>query len=400
MIIIKSAVKQLKRNPLMNILIITELAAVLTIMFILISLIESRFEYYLPFSDEFGGEGYLCNFEMPTAESDITELAKNGRCEFTYYGQFYVNGQQPDDENIPCSVMYDDKWINAYTPTMQSGVWLDNTPDDGKYHAVVTPENPLKLKAGDAIKVSDYDGKSIDVEIIGVLNDKQYVLGCSFFSQTDVVGRNNFFDMYYTYNTEVEADKWGLFFSKDELIDSPVCSGESGVYGMGFVMTDDMNESDRKALEDALRSELAPGYTKELSEIRQNSFAYIKEQLYVLLPIALCIFVLTLITTVSVISISVNSQLRTYAILYICGAKWRQCALISFVYSLMIGLVSCVVCSIALAVVTRMTQTVIKYGRYEILSAFLVLTIFLVFSALIPHLILHGNRPKEILKKE
>ena len=141
-------------------------------------------------------------------------------------------------------------------------------------------------------------------------------------------------------------------------------------------------------------------YKADISEIRLNSFAYIKEQLYVLLPIALCIFVLTLITTVSVISISVNSQLRTYAILYICGAKWRQCAFISFVYSLMIGLVSCAVCSIALAVVTRMTQTVIKYGRYEILSAFLVLTIFLVFSALIPHLILHGNKPKEILKKE
>lgn len=398
--IIRCAIKQFKRNPLMNILIITELAAVLTIMIILISLIESRFEYYLPFSDEFGGEGYLCNFEMPIAESDITKLVNNGKCEFTYYGQFYVNNQQPDDENIPCSVMYNDKWINAYTPTMQSGVWLDNIPDDGKYHAVVTPKNPLNLKTGDSIKVSDYDGKSIDVEIIGVLNDKQYVLGCSFFSQTDIVGRNNFFDMYYTYNTEVEADKWGLFFAKDELIDSPICSGEVGIFGMGFVITNGLSESDRNALENALRCELAPAYTKEMSEIRQNSFTLIKEQLYILLPIALCIFILTLITSISVISISVNSQLRIYAVLYICGARWRQCAFISFVYSLIISLVSCILGAAALIVITHRTQTVIKYGKYEILSVFLVITIFLLLSALIPHLILHGNQPKEILKKE
>lgn len=398
--ILRCALKQFKRNPLMNILIITELAAVMTIVFILISLIESRFEYYLPFSDEFGSEGYLCNFEIPMAESDITELVKNGRCEFTYYGQFYVNDQQPDDANVPCSVLYNDKWINAYIPTMQSGVWLDNTPDNGKYHAVVTPKNPMNLKTGDCIKVSDYDGKSIDVEIIGVLDDKQYVLGCSFFSQTDIVGRNNFFDMYYTYNTEVEADKWGLFFAKDELIGSPICNGQAGIYGIGFILTDGMNESDKDILENALRSEFAPAYTKDLSEIRQNSFEYIKEQLYVLLPIALCIFVLTLITTVSVISISVNSQLRTYAVMYICGARWRQCAFISFVYSLIISLVSCILGAAALIVITHRTQTVIKYGRYEILSAFSVLTIFLVFSALIPHLILHGNQPKEILKKE
>lgn len=400
MIIIKSAVKQLKRNPLMNILIITELAAVLTIMFILISLIESRFEYYLPFSDEFGGEGYLCNFEMPIAESDITELAKNGRCEFTYYGQFYVNGQQPDDENIPCSVMYDDKWINAYTPTMQSGVWLDNTPDDGKYHAVVTPENPLRLKAGDAIKVSDYDGKSIDVEIIGVLNDKQYVLGCSFFSQTDVVGRNNFFDMYYTYNTEVEADKWGLFFSKDELIDSPVCSGEAGVYGMGFVMTDDMNESDRKALEDALRSELAPGYTKELSEIRQNSFAYIKEQLYVLLPIALCIFLLTMITTISVVSISLDGSLRTYGVFYICGARWQSCVTISFVSSFMIAAFSSGLSLLALKLISGKISTVIAFGRWEMLSMIIISAVYLLLSIIIPIVTVKTVKPRDVLKRD
>ena len=400
MIIIKSAVKQLKRNPLMNILIITELAAVLTIMFILISLIESRFEYYLPFSDEFGGEGYLCNFEMPIAESDITELTKNGRCEFTYYGQFYVNGQQPDDENIPSSVMYDDKWINAYTPTMQSGVWLDNTPDDGKYHAVVTPENPLKLKVGDTIKVSDYDGKSIDVEIIGVLNDKQYVLGCSFFSQTDVVGRNNFFDMYYTYNTEVEADKWGLFFSKDELIDSPVCSGEAGVYGMGFVITDDMNESDRKALEDALRSELSPGYTKELSEIRQNSFAYIKEQLYVLLPIALCIFLLTMITTISVVSISLDGSLKTYGVFYICGARWQSCVTISFVYSLMIVIVSSGLSLFALKMISGRINTVISFGRWEFISMLMISALYLLLSVIIPLVTVKTVKPRDVLKRD
>ena len=425
--ILRSAFRQLKRNKFMNILIIIQLASVLSIIFVLVSLIRSRLEYYLPFMEEFSKEGFLCEINYIT-DRDLEEQFPEASFEFSYGEFLYVNGEyDPDlesssggDDNKEAikynfdPLIYSDKWINAYTPEMESGNWISELPEyeENVVHAVVTPDNPYGFSVGDEFELTDYTGDGVvegtngkrhstKVKICGVIAPKQYTIGHSNFNKTDIATQKSFFDMYFTFDPEPE-NRWGIIIAQSEYDKSELYKAKNYhvISGMSFIFTENMSDEDIDSLKQMLSEGYICSYKADISEIRQNSFAYIKEQLYVLLPIALCIFVLTLITTVSVISISVNSQLRTYAILYICGAKWRQCAFISFVYSLMIGLVSCAVCSIALAVVTRMTQTVIKYGRYEILSAFLVLTIFLVFSALIPHLILHGNKPKEILKKE
>ena len=63
--ILKSAFGQLRKNPFMKTLIVIQLAAVLTMICMLVSMIESRTEYYKPFAEEFSSEGYLCNFDLP-----------------------------------------------------------------------------------------------------------------------------------------------------------------------------------------------------------------------------------------------------------------------------------------------------------------------------------------------
>ena len=119
-----------------------------------------------------------------------------------------------------------------------------------------------------------------------------------------------------------------------------------------------------------------------------------------LLPIALCIFILTLITTVSVVSISVNGQLRAYAVFYICGARRKDCLLISAVYSLIVCIFSGVLSLCALVFLTHKTQTVIHFGLYEAAAIHIILIIFLCLSAIVPMTVMHRNQPKDILKKE
>ncbi|MGN1102782.1 MAG: hypothetical protein ACI4RG_11355, partial [Huintestinicola sp.] len=375
---IKSAFKQLKKNAFMNTLIVIQLAAVITIVCVLVSMIESRLEYYKPFSEEFSSEGYLCEFFPPVREQDVVSRLDNAKCEFTYSGQYLVNGMEAGNDENPQSVIYSDKWIEANTPKMQSGVWLDELPEDEYIHVAVTDLNPLGLKTGDVITVSDLYGNSGKARVIGVVENKQYTVGYSVFSQTDLPNRRNFFDMYYTYNSEVEGGKWGMFFAKSEIDGGALDSGAVAVCGMGFVFCDGMSDSGKKEVREMLVAEFSPMYTIPLEEIRSNSFGYIKEQLFVLLPIALCIFMLTLITTVSVVSISLNSQLKTYAVFYICGAKWRDCSVISFLYSLMICGLSGLISIGAILILTAKTDTVIKTGVWEIGAMLAVEAVYLV----------------------
>jgi hypothetical protein len=290
-----------------------------------------------------------------------------------------------------------DKWISAYTPEMQSGSWLDSLPDDGYLHIAVTPDNPFKLATGDSVTVCDIEGNKRTAKVIGVTENKQYAVGYSGFSQTDLTNRYNFFDMFYTYNSEVESD-WGIYFAKSEVDEVAAWQDDIAVYGMGFVLCDSLSDSETNEIYTALATDFSSMYTEPLEEIRSNSFDYIKEQLFVLLPIAVCIFLLTLITTISVISISVSGQLKTYAVFYICGAKWRDCSLISFLYSLIICLFSALLSAVALLFVTHKSLTVIKAGIYEFGAVLAVTAVYLALSAVIPLAVTQGNQPKAVLK--
>ncbi|MCD8096310.1 MAG: hypothetical protein LUE12_09345 [Ruminococcus sp.] len=404
MLFFKSALKQLKMNLFMNILIVIQLAAVIAILSALVSLIESRLEFYIPFKDEFSSQGYLCNFDlMVYSDTEVKEQIGEATLECSYWDNLAVNEQDLENDPIATTYIYSDRYIEAYTPSMESGEWLNKqTEYSGVLHAVVTPNNPMNLKTGDEFTLTDSLGTSQQAVVIGVVEDNQYTVGASFYNQTDLWNRNNFYDMYYTYNSEVELPygSWGIYLTEEEYRNSNFYSGSLQIYGMAFVLTDGMSRAESEQIGSILTANYSTLYTKDLSEINSNSFDFIKEQLYILLPIALCIFFLTMITSISVVSISVSSQLKTYAVYYICGAKWSSCSVISFIYSLIICVASGIISIVALLLLKNKTETVISLGLWEwaVMSAAALL--YLVFSAVIPLLITHASQPKEILKKE
>lgn len=403
--ILKSALKQFKKNIFMSSLIIIQLSAVMIILSMLVSMIESRMEYYTPFADEINSKGFLCEMDASgvASEKEMLKNLKGTKCEFTYYGYYAVNTDSDDvtmeNENtyVPLTDLLTERWIEAYTPKMQSGSWLSNIPDDDYIHAVVTQDNVLGLKTGDIITLNSFEGKTAQAKVIGVMENKQYAVGYSLFSQTDLANKMNFFDMYYTYNSEVE-NQWGLFIPKSEIEKSTLHEGDFTVWGMGFVLCDGMSGSEVKEVSDYLTANCSPMYTIPLEEVRDNSFEYIRQELYVLMPIALCIFLLTLITTVSVICISVNGQLKTYAIYYICGAKWHECALISFLYALILCLISWLISSAVISAIIYNSLTVIKLGFFELGIMLFSAVIYLILSSVLPMIIMHNNQPKDILK--
>ena len=423
--IFKSAFHQLKRNKLMNSLIIIQLAAVLGIVFVLVSLIRSRLEYYLPFHTKFSREGLLCDLNY-VSDRELEEQFPNAEFEFSYGDYLYVNGEY--DPNLESSsdgednkeaikynfdpVIYSDKWCGAYTPKMESGKWISELPkyEENVIHAVVTPGNPYGYSVGDEFELTDFtnDGvvtgangerHSTKVKITGVLAPKQYTVGHSSFNKTDIATQKSFFDMYFTFDPEPE-NRWGIIIPQSEYDKSELYRSKNYhvISGMSFIFTDNMSDEEIYSLKQMLSEGYICTYKESLSEIRQNSFAYIKEQLYVLVPIALCIFLLTMITTISVVSISLDGSLKTYGVFYICGARWKSCVTISFVYSLMIVIVSSGLSLFALKMISGRINTVISFGRWEFISMLMISALYLLLSVIIPLVTVKTVKPKDVLK--
>ncbi len=311
-------------------------------------------------------------------------------------------------------VIYSDEWIAAYTPKMADGEWISELPEyeENVIYAVVTPGNPYGYSVGDEFVLTDFTNDGVvtgangerhitTVKITGVLAPKQYVIGHSKFCKTDIAVRKDFFDIYYTFDPEIE-DRWGIIIPQSEYDKSELYRSKNYhvISGMSFIFTDKMSSEEIDSLVQYLSEGYICSYKADISEIRQNSFAYIKEQLYVLVPIALCIFLLTMITTISVVSISLDGSLKTYGVFYICGARWKSCVTISFVYSLMIVIVSSGLSLFALKMISGKISTVISFVTWEFISMLMISALYLLLSVIIPLVTVKTVKPRDVLKRD
>ena len=109
-----------------------------------------------------------------------------------------------------------------------------------------------------------------------------------------------------------------------------------------------------------------------------------------------------MISSISISAIYTKRHLRTYAIFYICGARWRSCAL----RSLRSGLITCgasVLLTAAVLVIGKLTfmkDTVIGFGLIPLAVCAGVLVLYLALSMIMPLLIIGRTEPREILKEE
>ena len=107
-----------------------------------------------------------------------------------------------------------------------------------------------------------------------------------------------------------------------------------------------------------------------------------------------------MITTISVVSISLDGSLKSYGVFYICGARWQSCVTISFVSSFMIAAVSSGLSLLALKLISGKISTVIAFGRWEMLSMIIISAVYLLLSIIIPIVTVKTVKPRDVLKRD
>ncbi|MBP1572917.1 MAG: hypothetical protein J6A55_03840 [Oscillospiraceae bacterium] len=404
----KNSSKAKSRFGIMKVFEILQLSVVIGIAVFLVSAIASRYTYYIPFKDILTSDGYM-TYTSSMYYKELEQMCPD--CDITYYSGGYV---PVDRENVQL-YNYDDTLCNNYTPEMSQGVWLSDTDisyEKDKIIPIVVTEGsgftlgqeiPQKMTLFNPDDYTEVIGEfEYSYRVVGLIPDRATVIGA--------LGSGNripddFNDFYSVYDYEFYEEK-PYFFGRvsDQVAMYDDMGGAEYPEGMvsyvQFITSDKLTKEQKRQMENAF-TDLGISF-KPLSEVNENSLEYIYEQMYTLFPIALCIFILTVISAVSINAIYTKRQLRNYAIFYICGARWKTCALKSLKDSAITCAVASALCALILFIGKQsfLKETVISFGIWHAVVCLGVIALYLILSMIMPIAIIGSSQPKDVLKEE
>lgn len=377
-----------------NLFVALQLSVALILMIITVSSIMSRIDDYLPLRKVLSSQGkciyvseviYINNERYIFTVEDILNTEKN--ISEIYSG--YKTPLVPDGtENYDYSYSYSRNMAELYTPRMLKGKWIDKADENSDILEVVV-SNSDNYDLGDMISFYNLNNeeKTYSAKVIGILADDAKILGLEG-SNENVL---DFRDMY----KQMEGE---CFFFSNEQIDKMRIG--STLYGQMFV-TYKNNLNDAELL-DLNRSLYKYGSNLGLSdELNINSKNYIKEDIILIFPIALCVLFLVVISEVAAVLIQTKRELKFYAVLNICGATKKHCIIINLLCSLFVSLVGIVIAAAFVVINYKhlLSSFIINLDSVQIFVCLIIVIMNMLLSVIIPYRILSKKAIIETLEK-
>ena len=390
------------RLNIMKIFEIAQMGAVMTLLVMICSAVLSRYSLYEPFRDVLESEGFMAYTvgSGGITPKELSEALPNSKILYTCVGGYYLEETNKQIDTIT----YCDEIIDRYKPELSEGIWLSESDESflktGYMPAVVDAKS--EYKTGDIVIISGYEngwdenGKAISrgdikLKIIGRLMDNTSIVSYPDHINAPIDHRN----IYGVLNSDYEENDFMLMRMEDM---HDFTGRYTPIIGNQFIFCN----SDEAEEVNKILSNIGGLSFTSFKQLNKASRKYIFEQLMTIFPIALCIFILTVISSISISAIYTKRHLHDYAVLYICGATWKSCAL----RSLRSGLVTCgasVLLTAAVLVIGKLTfmkETVISFGLIPLAVCAGVLVVYLALSMIMPLLIIGRTEPREILKEE
>lgn len=391
--IFKLAIKQLFKNKLSNIMIIFQLSVILTLNLTMISTLIFKGKHFFPFERFLNKSGVICSLTANN-ENELNEKIKNiDDIVFTYSDILESN-------NIKFNVWaYKDKYLNMIEPTLSDGIWLTEIKDDEKFYGVIT-ENQYKIKKGDIITY-----KNNKIEIIGVIPDNTPLYGFTGANDSVESLKHDYRDLFRIHNYHYEIDTLKhsyprLFMTHKNYIKLGL---SNIVEGVGILTFDDNISSDEMQENRNSISQLDGYIISDNDEALKNSKKYLYNQVYLILPIIICVFIITIISTISVNAITVRRQLKNYAIYNICGLSWKKCSLINLTTNSLICFTSLLLTIISFIIFDQLdifTNMVISLDIPQFIGCFIIILFYISISMITPFLMIRKVQPRDVLKSE
>ena len=402
--ILRTALKNIRNNFLLNLITCLQMAAAMIVTAILVSSILLRFQYYKPLEKYYSANGIYGIFSPFALDHssyflDDDSLKKELDNPIDVIGSGYILASLPDEK--PCqSFAYTDNLVQSFTPDLAKGRWLSAANQTKTLECVVS-QNDYGWDVGDDIEISFLLREGVGTyhfQIVGLLNENAKIPGSYYNNNADI----NFMQFYRTYSFETEEEP-AILMNLESLKNLP--DGMSIVSGMncGYIITYPDSTSNEK-LETECRKLASFGsvVSVPLQTIRPNHTRYLYRQTYDQLPIIIVLLILTCVSCISSSAITTRSRLHDYSIYYVCGLQWKHCTLINLVQSLICGTVSFLTSLSVLKMIKlipQLQQFRVIWSWYTAGGMAAVLVIYIIASFIMPKIIIGHNTPKQILSR-
>lgn len=421
---IKYAFKEFVRNIYSNIFISVQLAVTLIVAIASVSSVLSRTEFYSPvekFINDSNGY-FISHVSDSIALNSYLEEINEFETTYSALGTnifFSINNKNKlteIDEKCKYAFALPDLYIDAYTPDMKSGVWLNDYTlnDEDELFAVVTENDyyetgdiltaAYKHRTGkmspDDENYDEYDPYTYEylqfkIKIAGVIADESKILGFSqdmYTNDGEVNNEPDFRDLYTTVNKYENF----LLIMPEKILNNTGCL----VYpdGNRIVKLKNGTSSDRYVEIERLLRQF--GIVDSMEEFRNNTTRYINEQLIKLIPLLICTVILVIVSSVSISALNAKKRIKYFGILYICGSQWKNCLVINLINSFITAFMSGIFTYAAINVlkITGMLKaTVISMGLWQFIVCLVIVLLYILCSIIMPIGIMTRNTPKEIL---
>lgn len=421
MILFKTALHNLKKNIVMNLFIILQIAVSLVITAIMISSILIRAQYYTPIRDIITSNGLFLKYtSLPNYDTtqmniydyldsdDIRKECPDADHVYACHTLFGEIKDFKDGENLSFQ-SYEDEFLNRYQPELSEGRWLTTTCESNQIELVVS-ENDYGVKVGDTISFRAWnypEGVDFTGKVVGIFKDNAKIIGGYLYDDGSTKMNHN--SLYYPFNHKIEdqimilasytavkniTSNFQLQFDTDYVV-QPIISSVIITYP-DSVSPNQIKEDQEKLLQYGYAN------TESLDQLNKNSVSYLLEKTAIFLPIVIILFMLASVSTISSSALIVRKSLRNYAIYYINGLQWKQCCLGNLIYAAALLVIS-VILGLGLLLVipfTVLSESVkIIWSPYIILAFILIIVMQLIISMIMPMIIIGRSTPKQILTR-
>jgi len=270
---------------------------------------------------------------------------------------------------------------------------------------VVIYDAAKTMKIGDIIEKQtlDYSGdennsyaiREIRLKVVGILSDDAEIIYYNDHKYDD------FRDMYSSVNeiTAKEGYDTIYLFRSEDIQDYNVFAMSSGVAFINYSSIPNEEQKDDNNI-------IILGITErfvDMNVFQSNCIHYILQEITKLLPIFICILMLTIVISVSINAITAYNEMRNHSIYYICGITWNKTLIISLFYTMIQTAFAFLFAFAAIVFLKQldiMKNVIIEFHPIQIATCFCVFVFNLLVSLIMPYLIIKNNSPKELLTEK
>lgn len=412
-----------KKNRLMTLFILLQMGILFWVMIFIISAVQSRSRYYMPFRQWLHGSGIAISglwgmngrdgdTRAPMCTSqDLENQLRQAEVDGLYDVEIYMDGitrwnGDSDFRYSTKTIGYDDALLECYSPDMSSGRWLKaEDKNTQEIEVVLAPkEQTTDYQIGEKLKLYtwDEDGQpkesDCSARIVGIMEEGSKYIGVK--QELPEANKAYFEDFYATYYQSQTTDTIAFVSREDmqkegmwdiTLNDLCFISYEENISKTSIAQNEKFLDKNCTAL---LR--------QNIEVVEKNSKSYIYRQMDIFVPVLMGLFILTFMSLISNTAIGLKQNMREYAIYYMHGLTWKQCISL-YRRNMLIGegiTLLVVLCMIRISLWKGyLSYVILSLGVVQIGTCLGLIAIFSMVSVVVDKILIGRSSAKDILRE-